>query len=317
MLWNNFYADASTAITDNGFQEVIFADDLNGFREYPSGTFNDVILADLKKCQTDLHRWGKANRVEFDPAKESFHILGRARPHGESFKLLGVQFDCKLIMTDTVHSLAKDARWKLKAVLRTRKYMTGTQLIDVYKSQILSFVEYRTPAIYHVCNSALQTLDAVQDSMLRAIGMNDLEALYVANLAPLCVRRDIALLGVIHRAVLGLGPSHFNKFIVRRGTDSERWKHSMQLKEYREGHASDFALPGSRPADYIHNYSLFGLLSIYNRLPADIVEQSNSVAIFQSKLQTLVKSRAINSADWKETLSPRVPLHRHPLLHVV
>ena len=194
--------------------------------------------------------------------------------------------------------------------------MTGTQLIDVYKSQILSFVEYRTPAIYHVCNSALQTLDAVQDSMLRAIGMNDLEALYVANLAPLCVRRDIALLGVIHRAVLGLGPSHFNKFIVRRGTDSERWKHSMQLKEYREGHASDFALPGSRPADYIHN-SLFGLLSIYNRLPADIVEQSNSVAIFQSKLQTLVKSRAINSADWKETLSPRVPLHRHPLLHVV
>jgi len=230
--------------------------------------------------------------------------------------MLGVSFDCKLIMTDTVHSLAKDARWKLKAVLRTSKYMSGIQLIDVYKSQILSFVEYRTPAIYHACDSALQTLDSVQDSLVSASGMNELEALYVANLAPLCVRRDIALLGVIHRAVLGRGPDHFGKLIIRSGTDLERCKHRMQLKEYRDGDASDFALPGSRPAQYIHN-SLLGLISIYNMLPADIVEQSSSVPTFQAKLQALVKTRALSSTDWKATLSPRVPLHRHPLLNLV
>ena len=146
--------------------------------------------------------------------------------------------------------------------------------------------------------------------------MNELEALYVANLAPLCVRRDIALLGVIHRAVLGQGPPHFRKFIMLRGTDSQQDKHRMQLKEYRDEDASDYALPGSRPAEYIQN-SLLGLISIYNMLPADIVEQSSTVPVFQSKLQTLVKARALNSADWKASLSPRVPLHRHPLLNMV
>ena len=34
----------------------------------------------------------------------------------------------------------------LNAMVRITKYMNGIQLVDVYKSQILSFVEYRTPA---------------------------------------------------------------------------------------------------------------------------------------------------------------------------
>ena len=194
-------------------------DDLNAFREYSPTTQDNNILADLKLCQQELHCWGVTNQVQSDPSKESFHILSRQKPCGESFKILGVKYECKLIMTDSVLSLAKNARWKLKLILRTSKYMTGVRLTDVYKSQILSFVEYRTPAIYHVCDSALQTLDAVQDSLLAAAGMDELEALFVVNLAPLCVRRDIALLGVIHRAVLGQGLGHFNRFIVKREAD--------------------------------------------------------------------------------------------------
>ena len=44
MLWNCYYADARTAINDNSFQEVIFADDLNGFKEYSSDVPNDEVL---------------------------------------------------------------------------------------------------------------------------------------------------------------------------------------------------------------------------------------------------------------------------------
>ena len=36
--------------------------------------------------------------------------------------------------------------------------------------------------------------------------MSDEGALFVFHLAPLSVRRDIAILGVIHRMVLGRGP---------------------------------------------------------------------------------------------------------------
>ena len=219
-------------------------------------------------------------------------------------------------MADAVFDLAKAARWKLKSVLRTRKYMTAIQLIDVYKSQILSYIEYHTPAIYHACASALQSLDSVQDSVLAAVGMNELEALLVANLAPLNVRRDVALLGVIHRTVLGRGPLHFRQFIQREyDNEGNRGKHRLQIREYRDGDVSDYVFPGSRPADYIQ-HSMLGLTAVYNRLPASVVESCACVSSFQSTLQELVKTRALchQSSDWKWTFSPRIPLHRHPLL---
>ena len=39
--------------------------------------------------------------------------------------------------------------------------------------------------------------------------MSDEDALFVFHLAPLSVRRDIAMLGVVHRTVLGWGPVQF------------------------------------------------------------------------------------------------------------
>ena len=53
-------------------------------------------MTEAKNCQTELHKWCKANQVSFDPAKESVHIMSHAQPHGDPFKLLGVTHDCKL-----------------------------------------------------------------------------------------------------------------------------------------------------------------------------------------------------------------------------
>jgi hypothetical protein len=50
----------------------------------------------LDECQASLHRRGAANRVVFDPGKESMHIISRSRPCGASFKLLGIVFDPRL-----------------------------------------------------------------------------------------------------------------------------------------------------------------------------------------------------------------------------
>ena len=89
------------------------------------------------------------------------YVLSRTQPHGENFNFLGIHFDCKLVMSGTVEELAKTCRWKLKAILRTSRFNTGEGLVNMYKAQILSFMEYRTAAIYHVCNSALALLDGV------------------------------------------------------------------------------------------------------------------------------------------------------------
>ena len=115
-------------------------------------------------------------------------------------------------MSDTVFDLVKDCKWKLKAILRTRKINTSDGLISLYKAQVLSYIEYRTAAIYHACSTSLAALETVQTKLLQAAGVTEVEALINFHLAPLSARRDMALLGLIHRTVLGKGPSQFKKF---------------------------------------------------------------------------------------------------------
>ena len=92
--WNLFYEDARRAIHEAGFVEIVHADDLNGFREFEHNASVDSVMSEAKKCQTELHKWSKANQVSIDPAKEPVHIVFHAQPHGDSFKLLGVTWTC-------------------------------------------------------------------------------------------------------------------------------------------------------------------------------------------------------------------------------
>eukprot|EP00959_Pyramimonas_sp_CCMP1952_P180401 3772509-Pyramimonas_sp.AAC.1 len=81
------------------------------------------------------------------------------------------------------------------------------ELVLLYKAHILSFIEYRTCAFTHASNSVSASLDRVQSSFLRSVGTSDLDALRHFKFAPLCSRRDIANLGLIHRTLLGAGPA--------------------------------------------------------------------------------------------------------------
>ena len=68
-----------------------------------------------------------------------------------------------------------------------------------------------------------------------------------------------------------------------------------------------------KPAEY-NAQSMLGLLSIYNRLPAAIVERCGCVSSFQGALQDILVQRAnAGELDWHRTFSPKVPWHSHPL----
>ena len=119
----------------------------------------------------------------------------------------------------------------------------------------------------------------------------------------------MALLGLIHRSVLGRGPGYFAEFfrpdVTARSEASSRDVHRLQLVEYSEAHWTDFMYPNSRPADYI-GHSMLGLVSIYNRLPAYTVEGSSSVSSFQAALQAVLRTKAnADEAGWATTFSPR------------
>ena len=135
--------------------------------------------------------------------------------------------------SDTVNELARDCKWKLNAILRTQSFNSGAQLLSLYKAQVLPFIEFRTPAIYHACNSSLENLEHVQSKLLEAAGMSQVAALTQFRLAPLAARRDMALLGLIHRTGLGRGPKHFRQFFRAdaQGRSSNRGQHRLQLAE--------------------------------------------------------------------------------------
>ena len=53
------------------------------------------------------------------------------------------------------------------------------KLVQVYKSKVLSFVEFCTSAVYHATKTTLAGIDAVQTRLLRECGLSDEEALFI------------------------------------------------------------------------------------------------------------------------------------------
>ena len=171
-----------------------------------------------------------------------------------------------------------------------------------FKSHVLPNLEYPTPATYHASASNLNKLNAVQWPFLRDMSVSEEVALTDKsfNLAPLSMRRDIAMLGVIHRAVLKQGPKQLHKWFfvvtpgVKPGTRSCVQKsRSHQVFDYMNGSQSELL-----------RRSAFGLTSVYNSLPEKTV-LAKSVKAFQRELQAEAKRSVENgSPNWAYLYDP-------------
>ena len=287
----------------------MYADDLNAYKAFLVNTPNEELFAAAEECQTELHLWGQGNQACFDAEKESTHVVSHREAEGESFKVLGVKFDCSLTMAEAVHGVVVEVNWKLRTLERSAAYHYDTQLVKLYKARVLGYVEYRIAAVYHATDTVFKLLDKLQDSFLQKLGIAPLEELMEFNLAPLAIRRDIAMLGLVHRAALRKGPPQFWEFFTKAPdtakvrTRLSHRRHTEQLVETRSGKFLELV-----------RRSALGLVAVYNLLPGDVVA-TDSVKEFQRKLQELVRNRAAaNCEDWPSTLSPRIPLYKHPLL---
>ena len=173
-------------------------------------------------------------------------------------------------------------------------------LIRIFKAHVLSFIEYRTPAIIHCATTILDPLDHILDRFLNDIGISRIDALIHYNLAPLQTRRDMAALAIIHRAVIGRGPDHFRSFFQ---LDPNPPRHSSRLG--RPIHKHQLLDPfEALHRDYI-NRSVLGYIWVYNLLPDEIV-RSTSVKCFQSGLQRILKDMAGSYPDrWANLFTVR------------
>ena len=128
------------------------------------------------------------------------------------------------------------------------------------------------------------------------------------NLAPLSARRDIAILGCIHRAAKLQGPPSLWKFFRRNTVQTASatrrgHRHSLQLIEW----------PAGRNLELMRR-SAFGMIRVYNLLPQEIVVKTH-VKFFQFALTEMLRDH-VNGGDenWQRLFSPRVQLFQdHPL----
>jgi hypothetical protein len=287
-LWNWFFEDAARAIQEFLYEEVIFADDLNAYKVVPSSTSVEKAMESMSNVQGELHKWGQANQVAFDAAKESKHILSLREAFGPDFKLLGIIFDCKLEMSNAVRALTGKVKWKVQMLLRSRKSFHTEDMVVQYKQQVLSYIEYRTPAIYHATKTVLNRLDKQQDHFFRELGITKEAALIDFNLAPLSMRRDIALLGLLHRAAIGEGPAHFREYFKRRHG-------SLKLVDPCAECSVSLLL----------KRSMWGLVRVYNTLGGTL--QCKTVKDFQKHLQDRAKRVVAKKllVEWATLYSPR------------
>ena len=308
-LWNVYFGDCVCAISCCGFEAVIYADDCNAFRAFSRQISNDEVIEALMECQASLHSWGRANRVIFDAGKEETMVVSTVGGTGGPVKLLGIEFDNKLIMSTAAHKCATSAALRTKALLRSRRYYSTVDLVMLYKSHVLSFIEYRTAGIHFASTSVLREIDDAQARFLQQIDVSEVSAFMNFNLAPLNARRDIGMLGCIHRAALQQGPPPLWKFFrrtmrpsaasMRRGS-----RHSFQIMEWPPGRNLE-----------IMRRSALGMIRVYNLLPQEVVDKAD-VKSFQSALTQMLRDR-VNGGDeqWRWLFSPRYELFQsHPLL---
>ena len=126
------------------------------------------------------------------------------------------------------------------------------------------------------------------------IGVDAKTALMEFNLAPLNARRDMAILGLIQRTVLGRGPKHFRQY-------------------FKDAGQRTLVDPRHTNNERMVRCSALGLVAVYKMLPETLWKKGR-VDDFQRELQGIMKARATEACeDWPMTFSPRTAVARHPL----
>ena len=155
--------------------------------------------------------------------------------------------------------------------------------------------------MYHGTDSVLEQVNRVQRRFLREAGLTEKDALLTYNLAPLQARRDMAMLGLIHRTVLQEGPPVFQLWFFpctqaqhSYNTRQTGRLHSKQLHNYLQG----------RYTEQLRRSPL-GLTRVYNQLPQEAVDKT-SVKAFQRWLQNHMKKLAeAENGNWQKCFNLR------------
>ena len=153
--------------------------------------------------------------------------------------------------------------------------------------------------IFHASDSLLHKIHETQQRFLRELGITEEEAFLQHNFAPSQLRRNIGILGLMHKRVIGECHPIFRKllpFCTDVGQPGYPNGHNKQLY----GHLHTVRL---QMAWYCR--SIFAMIYRYNMLPQNVVD-SSTVKEFQKHLTLTARMHcAAGTPEWQELFSRR------------
>jgi len=204
--------------------------------------------------------------------------------------LLGSLIDSKFSMQPCVQDILDRARPKMKALLRTRGMYSHADMFRQYITHIWNLIEYHNGVLQHACDSDLRRIDSMQREFVQEMHLTEESAFINYNFVVPSLRREIDLLGFLHKRVLGLCHAAIIEFFPRIPTAAP-W-HDKQLESY---------LMQCTTRHSLYERSIFNMVHVYNRLPQEVVD-INNVSGFQSCLTDMAKHRCNAGArNWRQT----------------
>ena len=274
---------------------------MNVFQLFDTEVPNDELFQHMSECREATHKWGKLNRVTFDAAKEHLIIIHPIFASGDPFKLLGCLVDCKLQMLQAIDNIITQVRPKMWALLRTRAHYDLRTLVNQFKTHLWGLMEIHNGAIFHAATTHLNKLDSLQRHFLHELDIPEEDAFMRFNFAPPSVRRDIGILGLLHKRVLGKAHPVYQKLLPFHNEvfgSLNPALHRFQLY----GHSREVLRQHN-----LFDRSIFAMVYVYNRLPLEILE-CPTVTCFQKQLTCMVREACkVGDDRWKLTFNSRVP----------
>ena len=247
--------------------------------------------------------------------KGSFLTISYTKAKGEPFRLLGPIIDPKLKMNVAIEAIRNKAMPRLQASLSAVRELGQIPATQLYTSQVRSVLECFTPAIYHAEKGFLNRLDDVQNKLLKFLNITPEEAILNYNMAPLPMRRDMAMLGLLFKIAHKKAPTPFQKLFRKVGKPTEEeqqntlWEivQHIEHKMKRRIGSHELTLDESyKISNNREKNSLWGLVRVFNCIPIGIIERETKVQRFQTKLSDYAKEQASRTREhWQQIFSPR------------
>ena len=125
-------------------------------------------------------------------------MVGSVLKEKSSFKMLGLTFSSKLDWSSYNISIAKTASKKIRALIRSMKFLSPMFALYLYKSTIRLSMEYCCHVWAGAPSCYVDLLDKLQQRICRTVGPS-----LAASLKPLAHHQNVASLSLFYRYYFG------------------------------------------------------------------------------------------------------------------